>query len=164
MLPIVASIVSGLISNGLPKVADAVLEKGVDYVEKELGVKLKPEEEMTKDDAKLLQERAMQHEEFMAELDAKDRTNARDMQREAMKSDDWLVRRFIYLFAIFWSLFSATYIGLITFGQIPAENMRFADTILGFLLGTIVATMISFFYGSSAGSRAKDEKKKGEDK
>lgn len=159
MLPIVASIVSGLISNGLPKVADAVLEKGVDYVEKELGVKLKPEEEMTKDDAKLLQERAMQHEEFMAELDAKDRANARDMQREAMKSDDPLVRRFIFYFAAFWSLCAAAYIGFITFSEIPKENMRFVDTILGFLLGTIVASMINFFYGSSQGSRMKDQKK-----
>jgi hypothetical protein len=35
--------------------------------------------------------------------------------------------------------------------------VRFADTILGFLLGTVVATIINFFLGSSAGSKEKTE-------
>ena len=67
MAPIIASIVSGLISNGLPKIADAVIEKGVDYVEGKLGVTLKPEDEMKPEDIKSLRERAMQHAEFMVE-------------------------------------------------------------------------------------------------
>ena len=50
MLPVIASIVSGLISNGLPKVADAVMEKGVDYVQQKLGVELKPEGQMNQED------------------------------------------------------------------------------------------------------------------
>ena len=54
MAPIIASIVSGLISNGLPKIADAVIEKGVDYVEQKLGVTLKPEDEMKPEDVKTL--------------------------------------------------------------------------------------------------------------
>ena len=33
--------------------------------------------------------------------------------------------------------------------EIPKENIRFADTIVGFLLGTIIATMFGFFYGNS---------------
>jgi hypothetical protein len=35
--------------------------------------------------------------------------------------------------------------------------VRFADTILGFLLGSVVATIINFYFGSSAGSKAKTE-------
>lgn len=157
---IVASIVSGLISNGLPKVADAVVEKGVDYVQDKLGVELKPEEDMTEEDVKDLRERAMQHEEFMAENDLKNMQGARAMQEKAMESDDPLVRRFVYYFIGFWSLLSAAYIGFITFGQIPADNIRFADTILGFVLGTMVASMFQFLLGSSLGSRKKDEAKK----
>jgi len=37
--------------------------------------------------------------------------------------------------------------------------VRFADTILGFMLGTVMASMFSFLLGSSFGSRVKDEKK-----
>jgi len=159
MLPVIASIVSGLISNGLPKVADAVMEKGVDYVQQKLGVELKPEGQMNQEDVAKLKEAAMKHEEFMAEIDLKNMQGARDMQLKAMDSDDPLVRRFVYYFIGFWSLLSATYIGFITFGHIPEDNIRFADTILGFVLGTMVASMFQFLLGSSSGSRKKDEKK-----
>lgn len=158
MLPIVASIVSNLISNGLPKVADAVMDKGVEAVEAKLGMKLKPEGESTPEDNAKLKEAAMKHEEFMAEIDLKNMQGARDMQLKAMESDDPLVRRFVYYFIGFWSVLAAVYIGFITFGQIPEENIRFADTILGFVLGTMVASMFQFLLGSSIGSRNKDKK------
>ena len=159
MLPIVASIVSGLISNGLPKIADAVIEKGVDYVEQKLGVTLKPEDEMKPEDIKSLRERAMQHAEFMVEQEVKDKANARLMATEAMKSNDPFIRRFTYFFITVWSIFAMTYTSFITFSPIPVENTRFADTILGFMLGTVMASMFSFLLGSSFGSRLKDEKK-----
>lgn len=159
MLPMIASIVSGLISNGLPKVADAVIEKGVDYVQDKLGVELKPEGEMKPDDVARLKEAAMKHEEFMAEMDLKNMQGAREMQLKAMDSDDPLVRRFVYFFISFWSILCSIYIGFITFGEIPEANIRFADTILGFVLGTMVASMFQFLLGSSLGSRKKDEKK-----
>jgi hypothetical protein len=154
----IASIVSGLISNGLPKVADAVMEKGVDYVQEKLGVELKPEGQMSKDDVSKLKEAAMKHEEFMAEIDLKNMEGARNMQLKAMDSDDPLVRRFVYFFIAFWSILSAVYIGCITFADIPDDNVRFADTILGFVLGTMVASMFQFLLGSSLGSRNKDKK------
>ncbi len=160
MLPMIASIVSGLISNGLPKVADAVMEKGLDAVQAKLGIELKPEGQMTPEDVSKLKEAAMKHEEFMAEIDLKNMQGARDMQLKAMDSDDPLVRRFVYYFIGFWSLLSACYIGFITFGDIPEKNIRFADTILGFVLGTMVASMFQFLLGSSIGSRKKDEAKK----
>lgn len=159
MNPAVMSIVSGLIDRGLPKVADAVMEKGVEAVEEKLGIKLKPEDQMTDEDTKSLQEAAMKHEEFMAENDLKNMQGARAMQEKAMDSDDPLVRRFVYYFIAFWSVLCATYIGAITFGNIPESNVRFADTILGFVLGTMVAAMFQFLLGSSLGSRKKDEKK-----
>lgn len=158
MLPVIASIVSGLISNGLPKVADAVIEKGLDAVQEKLGIELKPEGQMSKDDWAKVQSEAMKHEEFMAEIDLKNMQGARDMQLKAMESDDPLVRRFVYYFIGFWSVLAAAYIGFITFGQIPEDNIRFADTILGFVLGTMVASMFQFLLGSSIGSRNKDKK------
>jgi hypothetical protein len=159
MLPIIASIVSGLIQNNMHKVADAVIDKGVDYVQDKLGIELKPEGEATKEDYAKLKEAAMKHDEFMAEIDLKNMQGARDMQLKAMDSEDPLVRRFVYYFISFWSVLCAAYIGCITFLDIPEDNVRFADTILGFVLGTMVAAMFQFLLGSSLGSRKKDEKK-----
>ena len=158
MLPILASIVSGLISNGLPKIADAVLEKGVEYVEQKTGLKLKPEGEATPEDYAALKEAAMKHEEFMVDAEVKDRADARDMAKAAMQSSDSFVRRFTYYFITAWSVFAMVYIPMITFSNIPASNVRFADTILGFMLGTVMASMFSFLLGSSFGSRLKDDK------
>jgi hypothetical protein len=140
------------------KVADAVIDKGVDYVQDKMGIQLKPEGEATKEDYAKWSAEAAKHEEFMAEIDLKNMQGARDMQLKAMDSDDPLVRRFVYYFVSFWSVLSATYIGFITFGNIPEDNIRFADTILGFVLGTMVASMFQFLLGSSLGSRSKDKK------
>jgi len=158
MAPLLLSIVSGLVSKGMPQVADAVLDKGLDYVEQKMGVKLKPEEDLTDDDVKSLKERAMQHEEFMAEAQLKEMQSARNMQQEAMKSNDPLVRRFVYFFIAFWSLWSAVMLPFMVFGDIPADNVRFADTILGFLLATMIGSMFGFLLGSSLGSKEKDKK------
>jgi hypothetical protein len=158
MLPVIASIVSGLIQNNMHKVADAVIDKGLDYVQDKMGIQLKPEGEATKEDYAKWGAEAAKHEEFMAEIDLKNMQGARDMQLKAMDSDDPLVRRFVYYFVSFWSVLSATYIGFITFGEIPESNIRFADTILGFVLGTMVASMFQFLLGSSLGSRNKDKK------
>ena len=159
MLPIVASIVSGLIANGLPKVADAVIDKGVDYVQDKMGITLKPEGEATKEDYAKIQEEANRHEEFMAENDLKNMQGARAMQEKAMDSDDPLVRRFAYYFMGAWSLFAMIVIPCLIWVPIPENQMRFADAFQGFLLGTIVAAMFQFLLGSSLGSRKKDDKK-----
>lgn len=90
------------------------------------------------------------------EIAAGDKDSARKMQEAALGQDDKFAKRFIYVFTIFWSLTSAFYIAFITFGQIPVTNIRFADTILGFILGTAVASMFSYFYGSTSSSKAKD--------
>jgi uncharacterized membrane protein YjjP (DUF1212 family) len=85
-----------------------------------------------------------------------DRANARAMQGEALRQSDLFSKRFVYYFATFWSIASALYIAFITFGDIPEANVRFADTILGFILGTIIATIVQFFFGSSQGSKDKE--------
>ena len=158
MLPIVASIVSNLISNGMHKVADAVIEKGVDAVQEKLGIELKPEGDATPEYNEKLKAEAMKHEEFMAELDEKSRQRATDMQMKAMESDDPLVRRFIYYFIAFWSIFSVIFIPSLIWASIPESGQRYADTILGYVMGTIVTSMFAFLLGSSQGSRMKDKK------
>jgi MFS-type transporter involved in bile tolerance (Atg22 family) len=83
------------------------------------------------------------------------------MQVAALQQSDIFSKRFIYYYAIFWSISAVLYIAFITFGEIPEANIRYADTVLGFLLGTIIATIVGYFYGSSRSSFNKDEVLKG---
>ena len=84
--------------------------------------------------------------------------DARAMQVAALAQSDVFSKRFTMYLTAFWSLGAATYIGFITFSIIPEQNVRFADTILGFILGTVIATMLNFWFGSSIGSKEKDKK------
>jgi hypothetical protein len=93
-----------------------------------------------------------------AKLHLENVKGARDMQAAALGQSDVFSKRFIYYFAAFWSVCAVVYIACITFATIPEQNVRFADTILGFLLGTIVATFMNFFYGTSKSSQDKTDK------
>lgn len=159
MIPLLAPILSQLAGAGLQKVADAVLDKGVESVEEKLGIKLTPNDQGVLDDSKLadIQMAAMKHEEFMAELDFKNTQDARDMQEKAMESEDPVVRHFVYNFAWLWSAFAISYIIIITICNIPEKNIRFVDVVLGFIMGTVVSTILNFFFGSSQGSKQKSQ-------
>jgi hypothetical protein len=156
ILPLLAPLLATLASNGLGMVADAVTKKGKEFVEEKLGIDLT--QDPTPDTVANWKLAAQQHERELLQMAYGDTANARNMQVEALRQDDLFAKRFIYVFATFWSIFAASYIGFITFGTIPEDNQRFADTILGFLLGTVVATILQFFFGSSMGSKEKDKK------
>jgi hypothetical protein len=131
------------------------VDKGLDYVQEKTGVELKPD--MNAEDITRLRERAMQHEEFMVEQANKNTADARAMQIAALINGNGISRSFVYVLATFWSLVAASYIFMITMVTIPTDNVRFADTVLGFILATVVATILNFFFGSSAGSKAKQD-------
>ena len=153
MLPIVAGIVANLINNGMHKVADQVIEKGVDAVQEKLGIELKPEGEATPEYNAKLQEEANRHSEFMAELDEKSAQRATDMHLIALKSDDVVVRRFLYYYAWFWGTFAAAYFFAVSFLVVENRNRDFVNIILGFLIGTTIPAIIAFFYGQANKAR-----------
>tara|TARA_R110000868_G_scaffold84548_1_gene238377 strand:+ start:138 stop:632 length:495 start_codon:yes stop_codon:yes gene_type:complete len=95
------------------------------------------------------------------ELENQDRDSARHMQEVALNQEDKYAKHFIYNFAWFWSVGSMAYFFAITFGTVPSSGKDFGNIILGFLLGTAVATIISFFYGSSKSSKDKTDALKG---
>jgi len=168
-MPIPAFLIP-ILSQGLNLIANAAMAKGKDWVKNKTGVDLdKPE--LTSEDYTKLKQYEMDHEEDLIRLRQEDDKlsfeiekaylqdvqNARTMQMAALAQDDIFSKRFVYYFAIFWSIATACYLGFITFGTIPEDNVRFADTILGFVLGTLVSTIIGYFYGSSRGSSQKNE-------
>jgi hypothetical protein len=155
MVAVIASILSTLLANNLGRVAQSVLDKGLEFVEDKLGLKLDPV--MTPDQIENIRAAAQRHEEFRIEQDNLNTANARNMQVAALNQDDLFSKRFVYYLASFWSVVSAAYVGAVTFVPIPKGNERVLDTVLGFLLGTIVATIINYFMGSSSGSAAKNE-------
>jgi hypothetical protein len=159
-----------LLAQGLQLIGNAALTFGKGWVKDKTGVDLdKPT--LTSEDYVKLQQYQMQHEEELIKLQQEDNKldaevmrmhlqdvqSARTMQVAALTQEDLFSKRFIYYFAIGWSIVTATYLGFITFGSIPEENIRFADTILGFILGTLVSTIINFFYGTSFSSKNKTE-------
>ena len=83
------------------------------------------------------------------ELSAKDVSEARALHTELVKKGDVTASHFIYWYSWFWALSSTVYFFCITFIPLPEGGRDFANIILGFLLGTAVATIIGFFYGNS---------------
>ena len=84
-------------------------------------------------------------------------TNADDNnEKEMTDAHTTLVRRgdkiathFIYFYSWFWAISSTVYFFCVTFLPVGDGGKDFANIILGFLLGTAVATIIGFFYGNS---------------
>ena len=156
MLPIVAGIVANLINNGMHKVADQVIEKGVDAVQEKLGIELKPEGEATPEYNAKLQEEANRHAEFMATLDEKSTQRATDMY---MQDDS--TKKFTQQYAWFITIVTFAYFFIVSFINVENKNRDFVNIILGFLIGTALNSLIRFWYGSSNKSQeAVDQKMK----
>lgn len=167
MLP---ALLAPLLAQGLSLVGNAVMAKGKDWLQEKTGVDVS-KASLSDEDFLKLKQFEMEHQEELIRLRQEDdklsveiekayladTQSARQMQTAALSQSDLFSKRFIYYFAMFWAVVAAIYIGFITFAPIPEANIRFADTILGFLLGTLVSQIISFFYGSSSSSQSKDE-------
>lgn len=63
---------------------------------------------------------------------------------------------FLQKFAYFWSRVVVLYVFAISFLPINPESKEYVNFSLGFLLGTGAATILNYFYGTSAGNRSKD--------
>ena len=144
--------VDNLISEiGLP-----LVKKGIKAV---TGIDLESKELTAEDKQKIMdsQIEIMKIDFEKLKLEFDNTNSARDMQKVALQQDDTFSKRYVYYLATFWSFVAVGYIFLITFLTIPEANVRFADTTLGFLLGTIVATIINYFFGSSKSSLDKNQ-------
>ena len=94
------------------------------------------------------------YQEFILEiLDEKKKTQHEYLQDKILKASRrslWMFRQILgsLLIAI-----SIIYIIALTWLPVPPDNQRFADTSLGFILATVISTIINFFFGNSENTR-----------
>lgn len=168
-------ILQPLLANGLGLVANAVLAKGKKVVEDKLGVELKPD--MSSEDMAKVQIAAMEHEEELmrlriednkldlAELEMrlKDVNSARDRETTIATSKDApLINKIVTpILALGLLALTFTLFGVVMFDNTPVESSR--KDILIYVLGVLsaIATQIvSYYFGSSQGSKDKADQLK----
>jgi hypothetical protein len=166
------AILAPLLGAGLNLVANAVQAKGKQWVENKLGVELKPD--MSSEDLAKVQIAQMEHEEELLrlrleedkldlaelELRLKDTDSARDRETVIATSKDAPLLNKIVTPVLALLLLGVTFIlfGVVLFDQTPVDPSR--KDVLIYILGVLsaVATqVVSYYFGSSAGSKAKDD-------
>ena len=171
-----AAILTPLLGNGLNLVANAVMAKGKDFVEKKLGVELKPD--MSPEDLVRVQIAQMEHEEELLklrleedkldlaelELRLKDTDSARDREVQISTSDKAPLLNKIVTPVLALSILLLTFVlfGVVMFDNAPVEATR--KDILIYILGVlsaIASQIVSYYFGSSAGSKEKTDALKG---
>lgn len=165
-------IIQPLLANGLGLVANAVLAKGKKIVEDKLGVELKPE--MSSEDLARVQMAAMEHEEELLRLKLEENkldlqelelhigntNSARDREVQIATSDKAPLINKIVTPVLALGLLTLTFIlfGVVMFDNNPVEASR--KDILIYVLGVLsaIATQIvSYYFGSSQGSKDKSD-------
>ena len=168
-------IVQPLLANGLNLVANAVMAKGKKVVEDKLGVELKPD--MSAEGLARIQIAQMEHEEELmrlrleedkldlAELEMrlKDVDSARDREVSIATSKDAPLLNKIVTPVLALGVVGLTFIlfAIVMFDETPVDASR--KDILIYVLGVLsaIATQIvSYYFGSSQGSKDKSDQLK----
>ena len=166
------AILTPLLGNGLNLVANAVMAKGKNYVEQQLGVTLKPD--MSPEDLAKIQIAQMEHEEELlklrlqhdsldlAELEMllKSTNDARQREVQIANSDKAPLLNKIVTPVLALSILLLTFVlfGVVMFNDTPVEASR--KDILIYILGVlsaIASQIVSYYFGSSAGSKEKTD-------
>ena len=172
MLPALAAIVQPLLANGLGLVANAVMAKGQAWVEGKTGVKLQPN--MPPEEVAKLQMAQMEHEEELMRLKLeenkldieeltlrlKDTDSARDREIQIATSDKApLLNKVITpIIALALLLITFALFAVVMFDHSPVDSTR--KDILIYILGVLSAIstqIVSYYFGSSQGSKDKSE-------
>lgn len=168
MMPLIQS----LLSNGLGLVANAVMAKGKEFVEDKLGVKLAPD--MSPEQIAQLKIAEMQHEEELLKLRLeegklgleelgmrlKDTDSARNRETAIATSNNApLLNKVITpILALSILLITLVLFSIVMFQSAPVDSSR--KDILIYILGVLSAIstqIVSYYFGSSQGSKDKSE-------
>lgn len=163
-------LITALLGKGMNLVANAVMAKGKDWVQDKLGVELKPD--MTSEDYAKLQIATMEHEAELLklklednkldlqelELRLKDTDSARKRETEIATSEKAPLLNKIVTPVLALGVTALTFVlfGFLLFDDSPVEPSR--KDILVYVLGALTAIstqVISYYFGSSVGSKEK---------
>jgi hypothetical protein len=165
-LNVLAGVFKGKVDAGVQRTADLIAKKtGIDInAAAEVGG-LSEDELLRLKDFELQNEQDLVHnteavEQLRLERDRMryaDIQSARTMQAQAIDNGDPFVRRFAYYFALLLTVlaFGFLYVVLFLPQFVTPNNRDIVNTVVGFLLGTTLSTVVGFFYGSSKGSADK---------
>jgi len=171
----IPAIIQTLLSNGLGLVANAVMAKGKEFVEDKLGVKLSPD--MPPEQIAQVKIAEMQHEEELMKLRLeenklnleelgmrlKDTDSARGRETAIATSKDApLLNKVITpILALGILLITLTLFSVVMFQEAPVDSSR--KDILIYILGVLSAIstqIVSYYFGSSQGSKDKSDQLK----
>ena len=149
----IPAILAPLLANGLNLVANAVMAKGKDYVEKKLGVELKPD--MSPEDLARVQIAQMEHEEELMRLRLEEnRLDIEAFKAEAeavttrwtadMTSDSWLSKNIRPLTLI------ALLFGYFMFAAMSAFGYAAEESYVTLLGNWEQIVMLAYFGGRTA--------------
>lgn len=159
MAPFLLTLLGSLVSNNLPQVAQAVVDKGLGYVEDKLGIKIDPtgEGKLTPDQILQIRLAATKHEEFKIQQEYANISDARKMNSDVQTSSvaSPLAKNAAYFidFAIIAATLIISYCAF--YVGIPEGNKEVVYTVLGSLY-TLTGTIINFHRGTSVSSQNKD--------
>lgn len=171
-----AEVTTGLIDEQVQMVADKIKEK--------TGIEIGDiaEEKLTDEQWRQLKEFELQEQELLLESRAKlgaielekekanlkDRQDARAEGTKRDQNEDPFIRRFTYYYAYLITTVTFIFIGLAIIvpaffvgenGEniFPQDSWQIINTVVGFLLGVGLSSIIQYFYGSSMGSKNKEQ-------
>jgi hypothetical protein len=172
MIPVIAALISSLASQGLGMLGNAVLAKGKDVVEKQLGVNI--EDSLGTEEGRIkLKQLEIEHEEFLVsaaqkkeeqelevfKAEVEDRGSARKANAEVAVSAaaPWYQKALLPMMAlvIVVGFFGAT-AALFYLSAIGAKLDDNSRDVLIYAFGILSAgfgSVVAFLFGSSAGSR-----------
>jgi len=170
MIPVLAPLLTTLVSSGMNLLSTAIQAKGKEAVENLIGIKIP--DNPSEADLHALKEAEIIHEEKLlalairkAELaidqDRADNTNtdsARGMNTEIQLSANAVQTAKLMPYILDAVIILATLLlaGILFFQSIPVNNKELIYTALGSLL-TMCGTILNFHRGTSASSKSKDE-------
>ncbi len=157
ILPILAPILATLAANGLGIVADAVTKKGKEFVEDKLGIELTPDP--SPEALQNWKQAAQEHERELLAMVYGDMANARQREADIASSEaaPTLNKIVTPVLALGIIGLSFTLFAVLIFVDVEANSKDILIYILG-VLSAAVTQILSYYFGSSMGSKVKEDK------